>query len=233
MRRIPLVLLGLAGIATLSGQNDWPAYGHDPGGMRYSPLAQIDIGNVARLAPAWTYHTGEKGRQFESTPLVVGAVMYVSTQGQRVVARLEATGNATPISYQGRSGKQYVVIAAGGPGHLRNVGDTSKNSSDTLVAFSLSEHAPATSDAKPAPSPVSVAGQAGVPSDVGGNSLVVRICTKCHGLDTFGNYRLSAEEWQNEVQDMVARGAQGTGEEIRAVTDFLIRNLGKRAGARN
>jgi glucose dehydrogenase len=37
-------------------------------------------------------------------------------------ARMEATGNATPITYQGRDGQQYVVIAAGGPGHLRNVG---------------------------------------------------------------------------------------------------------------
>jgi quinoprotein glucose dehydrogenase len=153
-------------------------------------------------------------------------------------ARLEATANATPITYQGRSGKQYVVIAAGGPAHLRNVGDTSKNSSDTLVAFALSEHVPITSDAKPvqaspAPSPAAVAGRAGVLPDVAGNGLVVRICTKCHGLDTFVSYRMSAEEWQNEVQDMVARGAQGTGEEIRAVTDFLIKNLGKRAGAQN
>ena len=66
-----------------------------------------------------------------------------------------------------------------------------------------------------------------------GNGLVVRICTKCNDLDTVVSYRLSAEEWQNEVQDMVARGAQGTGQEIRAVTDFLIKNLGKRAGAQN
>src|SRR3954463_7270273 len=34
---------------------DWPTYGHDPGGMRYSPLSQIDTTNVARLAVAWTY----------------------------------------------------------------------------------------------------------------------------------------------------------------------------------
>src|SRR6185503_18755308 len=34
---------------------DWPTYGHDSGGMRYSPLTQIDASNVARLQPAWTY----------------------------------------------------------------------------------------------------------------------------------------------------------------------------------
>src|SRR5207244_436290 len=30
-------------------------YGHDPGGMRYSPLKQITPGNVGQLKPAWTY----------------------------------------------------------------------------------------------------------------------------------------------------------------------------------
>lgn len=29
------------------------------------------------------------------------------------VARLDATGNANPISYQGKNGKQYVAIVAG------------------------------------------------------------------------------------------------------------------------
>ena len=31
-------------------RGDWPAYGNDAGGSRYSPLAQIDRGNVGRLA---------------------------------------------------------------------------------------------------------------------------------------------------------------------------------------
>ena len=35
---------------------EWPAYGRDPGGMRYSPLAQINPSNVGGLTVAWTYH---------------------------------------------------------------------------------------------------------------------------------------------------------------------------------
>ncbi|RAK51973.1 pyrroloquinoline quinone-dependent dehydrogenase [Phenylobacterium soli] len=35
---------------------DWPTYGHDPGGMRFSPLSQINAGNVGALKPAWIYH---------------------------------------------------------------------------------------------------------------------------------------------------------------------------------
>jgi quinoprotein glucose dehydrogenase len=38
---------------------EWRSYGHDPGGVRFSPLTQIDRGNVSRLVRAWTYHTGE------------------------------------------------------------------------------------------------------------------------------------------------------------------------------
>lgn len=35
---------------------EWPTYGHDSGGMRYSPLTQINTSNVSGLVVAWTYH---------------------------------------------------------------------------------------------------------------------------------------------------------------------------------
>jgi quinoprotein glucose dehydrogenase len=35
---------------------DWPAYGHDAGGGRFSPLTQITPQNVSKLQVAWTYH---------------------------------------------------------------------------------------------------------------------------------------------------------------------------------
>ncbi len=54
----------------------WPVYGHDPGGQRYSPLRQITPDTVARLQRAWTFHTGKGGS--ESTPLVIDSVMYLT-----------------------------------------------------------------------------------------------------------------------------------------------------------
>ncbi len=54
-----LLLLGsLLAAGQLVGQPraDWPTYGHDPGGQRYSPLADITPDNVAQLEIAWTYH---------------------------------------------------------------------------------------------------------------------------------------------------------------------------------
>jgi glucose dehydrogenase len=88
----------------LNAQTDWPNYGHDPGGMRFSPLDQISTKNVAQLHRVWTYDTEIKGatsasgatggrRQFsETTPLVVKGVMYMSTAFGHVVALEPETG---------------------------------------------------------------------------------------------------------------------------------------------
>jgi quinoprotein glucose dehydrogenase len=60
----------------LLAQTDWPTYGHDPGGSRYSPLTQITPQNVATLQRAWTFHSGKPGSQV--TPLVIAGVMYIT-----------------------------------------------------------------------------------------------------------------------------------------------------------
>ena len=39
-----------------AASNEWPTYGHDPGGMRFSPLTQITPANVGQLQVAWVYH---------------------------------------------------------------------------------------------------------------------------------------------------------------------------------
>jgi quinoprotein glucose dehydrogenase len=54
---------------------DWPRYTGDLAGSRYSTLKEINTGNVASLAPAWTV----AGVGSEETPIVVSGVMYVST----------------------------------------------------------------------------------------------------------------------------------------------------------
>ncbi|MGB6943428.1 MAG: pyrroloquinoline quinone-dependent dehydrogenase [Bryobacteraceae bacterium] len=50
------------------------------------------------------------------------------------MTKLDSVGNATPITYRGRNGKQYVVIVAGGPGHLR---ESPIPPSDVVIAFAL------------------------------------------------------------------------------------------------
>lgn len=82
----------------------WPAYGNDPGAMRYSELRQIHTGNVDRLSPAWTFRTGKPGS--EAIPLVIGGVMYV-TAPDGVYALVPETGQllwryaAAPVALRG------------------------------------------------------------------------------------------------------------------------------------
>src|ERR671924_232777 len=55
-----------------SPSNEWPTYGHDPGGMRFSPLTQITPANVGQLQVAWVYHM--RPAQTTTAPGPVGAV---------------------------------------------------------------------------------------------------------------------------------------------------------------
>jgi len=79
---------------------DWPAYGRDPGGSRYSPLGQVNRDNVKNLKVAWTYRTGDVGKEgvsarkaaFEATPILVDGTLYLSTPFNRVIALDPETG---------------------------------------------------------------------------------------------------------------------------------------------
>jgi quinoprotein glucose dehydrogenase len=87
-----LLLLLLCSV--VFAQTDWPNYGNDRGGMRYSPLRQINRDNVKNLKAVWTYHTGdgENKTTIECTPIVVDGVMYLTTVKAKVVALDAATG---------------------------------------------------------------------------------------------------------------------------------------------
>src|SRR5215467_6225512 len=55
--RVRATAMGLGLLAApLFAQTDWPTFGHDLAGSRYSTLKQIDAKNVTKLTRAWTYH---------------------------------------------------------------------------------------------------------------------------------------------------------------------------------
>ena len=89
----PAALAALLGLLSNGAAHagDWALHGHDLGGKRFSPLTQIDRGNVAGLKPAWTAKTGVKAT-FQATPIVVDGVMYVSLPGSHVLALDARTG---------------------------------------------------------------------------------------------------------------------------------------------
>src|SRR5258706_5097718 len=94
---LPLAAVLLLAIASSGFQNkpdgEWPAYGGDPGGQRFSALTSINNNNVQSLQVAWTFRTGDAyqpryGRPtaFEATPLYVGGALYIGTPLGRIIA---------------------------------------------------------------------------------------------------------------------------------------------------
>ncbi|HWP45891.1 MAG TPA: PQQ-binding-like beta-propeller repeat protein [Candidatus Limnocylindrales bacterium] len=78
----------------LNAQQDkanWLLYGHDYTNQRYSPLDQIRTDNVQNLVLKWIYQTGKIG-SFQTNPLVVDGIMYVTTPYNHVVALDARTG---------------------------------------------------------------------------------------------------------------------------------------------
>jgi glucose dehydrogenase len=81
--------------------NDWPMFGRDLTGLRFSPLKQINTGNAGKLQLAWRmFYRADRssaagGGVFgvsEATPIVVNGVMYVPAEN-RVLALDAATGH--------------------------------------------------------------------------------------------------------------------------------------------
>lgn len=70
---------------------DWPVYGGQPSNDHYSQLSQINRKNVTKLKVAWSYDTGEAGGM-ETSPLIVGRVLYAYTPSQKVIALDAVTG---------------------------------------------------------------------------------------------------------------------------------------------
>ena len=117
----------LAGQMSLQGQAmrsvDWPVYGGQAAGDHYSSLTQINRSNVAKLAEAWRFDAHEEGG-LETSPIVVGRVLYAYTATQKVIALDAGTGRliwtfdsgvkgtqpARGVAYWG-DGKRGVIFA--------------------------------------------------------------------------------------------------------------------------
>ncbi|MCW5622116.1 MAG: PQQ-binding-like beta-propeller repeat protein [Burkholderiales bacterium] len=71
---------------------DWPSYHRTYDAHRYSPLDQINKGNVHRLNVAWTHQAGEITQGLQSTPIVIDGIIYYSSNFNRVFALDGRTG---------------------------------------------------------------------------------------------------------------------------------------------
>jgi quinoprotein glucose dehydrogenase len=81
-------------------QVEWPYYGGDQGGMKFSPLTDITPQNVSQLQVAWQWKHWETPLEqyktvpgfFESTPLMIDGVLYVTTPYNSIAAVDAETG---------------------------------------------------------------------------------------------------------------------------------------------
>jgi quinoprotein glucose dehydrogenase len=117
-RSIVLVGGAVCAAALISGfgaapapPREWRVYGGGAAGIRYSPLTQVNRGNVKRLRRVWSYDTGDAfaGSEMQCNPLVIDGVLYATTPRLRVVALDAATGKLRwsfdPNQGRNRAGK--------------------------------------------------------------------------------------------------------------------------------
>jgi len=104
-----------------SRQVEWPYYGADQGGIKYSPLTDIGPENVGRLKIAWQwkhfdvpleqYDTAPG--QFEAVPLMLDGVLYVTTPYNNVAA-LDAETGKELWRFDGEGYKLGQLLSASG-----------------------------------------------------------------------------------------------------------------------
>src|SRR5690606_11512464 len=111
MNRIAFLFLLIAACLTgcMEGESskyetgkDWPVYGGNKAGNRYSPLDQINLENVQDLQLAWTYDardpqdsSGTRPRralEIQTQPIVVDGILYGVTAELSLFAINAATG---------------------------------------------------------------------------------------------------------------------------------------------
>jgi quinoprotein glucose dehydrogenase len=101
---LPAILLVLFACHHPHGESaDYPVYGGNKAGNRYSPLRQINLANVKDLQPAWIYNsadtasssTGSRHRQeheIQCQPIVVDGILYGTSPTLKLFAIRAATG---------------------------------------------------------------------------------------------------------------------------------------------
>jgi glucose dehydrogenase len=86
-----------------NSSKEWPTYGHDAGGMRFSPPTDITPANVSRLKVAWVYHM--------TVPPVAGASGRTGTAGPNAGAQVGETPEAATVG-RGRGADATVLPRA-------------------------------------------------------------------------------------------------------------------------
>ena len=136
-RIVGIVVLGVLAAAVAAGQTDngeWRSYGGDIANTRYAPLDQITAENFSDLEVAWRLRTANFGPEpeynFQSTPLMVGGVIYTTAGLRRAAVAADAgtgellwmhrldEGERAEVAPRRRSGRGLAYRDDGGDGQI-------------------------------------------------------------------------------------------------------------------
>ena len=141
--------------------------------------------------------------------------------------KMPASIEATPITYMGADGRQYVVVISTGGGLTG-----SDVTDDEIVAFALPNgSASAAGSAGAVASAGALAGSTAAADVAAGDSpllppgegreLTLRVCSACHPVDQVADEQLDLDGWKSLVDDMAEQGADASDAELRQIVQYL------------
>lgn len=143
--------------------------------------------------------------------------------------RLSASAHATPISYRGRDGRQYVAVISAGGSYLGSPGTASR-----LVVFALPRtgERPAVDASAARAVPINETGAVAPTawSDPASfapgpeKAFADKACTGCHIAAQVTNQRKSRAEWASTVEKMIGFGAQVPDDRFDPLVTYLATN---------
>lgn len=97
LKYVAIILIVMSGCTNhnqLQTGKDYPAYGGNNAGNRFSPLDQITLENVKNLQIAWKYNAADSGRnkRIECQPIVIDGILYGTSPDLKLFALNAATG---------------------------------------------------------------------------------------------------------------------------------------------
>ena len=210
----------------------------DDYGERGKTAGTVNLGGSVATASGLVFIGATIDSRFRAFDSHTGKLVWTTS--------IPGPGVANPVIFRGKSGREYVVIAAGGPATMAVPGRMSSYR-EILVAYALpregeapvdlSQYAPvaappwpgrfANRSGAPTPSqtPIGINGELILPA-APRREDVLSMCGQCHGISTTVAVRRSSDAWHDVIQDMRSRGAQGDNARAVKVQEYLTRYFG-------
>ena len=194
----------------------------------FKNTGSVNIGGSLATAGGLVFIAATNDSRFRAFDSKTGALVWEYP--------IDANGHTIPVSYQGKDGKQYIVLMAGGGGGIFGapladsvtafaLGDGTRSAEHVIVTRNLPEQE-AESPTVSASEPVRASAPAKFtpPQQI---QFIEQFCgTQCHGMAVITSQHRNRKQWEATVNGMVARGAAGSKAELTLVIDYLTAQFG-------